>query len=212
MFLQTRQPTMSPMWRTTKEVESEKHARMCTLLAIASVVVVLVLFLPVGCPAYDGGPRTSLASAMHSAVASGSICHASTHFDGDNEALKKYLEENDCTVIVFAHWCGHCKNLLNTVDGIRKSMKHDERTNLVTVDSDQHKEIVQELGIQGFPATFDNKKGPEPPTPVPLNTQAVLTACAGPSFADHLPTPEDAPANKKEAAPAVQEGPSALNW
>lgn len=201
MFLQTsHQPTMmtAPMYRTTREIESEKHTRMCTVLAIASVVVVLILFMPIGCPAYDGGPRTSLASAMHSAVAPESVCHASTHFDGDDKALKKYLEENDCTVIVFAHWCGHCKNLLNTVDGIRKGMKPEERTNLVTVNSDNHPSIVQELGVQGFPATFTNKKGPSPPTPVPHNTSDVLMACAGPSFAEHLPTHEAPPKKKEE--------------
>lgn len=210
MFLHSRSPSMmAPIqWQTSKEINSEKHARMCTLLAIASIVVVLVLFLPVGCPAYDGGPRTSLASAMHSAVASGSICHASTHFDGDHEALKKHLEENDCTVIVMAHWCGHCQNLLSTVDDLRKKMAPSERTPLITVDSDKHKDIIADLNIQGFPATFANKKGPEKPTPIPLNTQAVLTACAGPTFAEHM---EDAP-TKKPPAQAEDSSPSTANW
>jgi thiol:disulfide interchange protein len=203
MFLNPRSATMTPIqWQTSKEIESEKHARMCTLLAIASVVVVLVLFLPVGCPAYDGGPRTSLASAMHSAVASGSMAHASTNFDGDSEALKKYLEENDCTVIVFAHWCGHCKNLLNMVHDLRSKMPADELKCLITVDADKHPEFVQDNHVKGFPATFTNQKGSGQLTPVALNTQDVLMNCTGSTFASYMETP---PAKKAE-------GPQALNW
>ena len=133
--------------------------------------------LPVGCPAYDGGLRTSLASAMHSAVAPGSMAHASTNFDGDKEALKKYLEENDCTVIVFAHWCGHCKNLLSMVHDLRSKMPADELKPLITVDADKHPDFVQDNHVKGFPATFTNQKGSGQLTPVALNTQDVLMNC-----------------------------------
>lgn len=62
----------------------------------------------------------------------------------------------------FAPWCGHCKNLAPVYEELAQLFAHaEDKVTIGKVDADEHRELGQKYGVQGFPTLkwFDGKNG-----------------------------------------------------
>ncbi|CAO3620073.1 unnamed protein product [Cunninghamella blakesleeana] len=52
----------------------------------------------------------------------------------------------------YAPWCGHCKNLAPTYAELGDAFAHaDDQVIIAKVDADEHRDLGQQFGVQGFP-------------------------------------------------------------
>lgn len=58
-------------------------------------------------------------------------------------------KENGEFVLFYAHWCGHCKNLMPDFDKMMQNYKGNIR--IVKIDSDKNPELINSHKVKGFP-------------------------------------------------------------
>lgn len=52
-------------------------------------------------------------------------------------------------ILAYADWCGHCKNFKPTWNEFRR--KYENVLDIREIEESSNKEIMQELGVRGFP-------------------------------------------------------------
>lgn len=67
--------------------------------------------------------------------------------------IEKYLDTNEVTQILFftAKWCGACKQLKRTLNGIPESYKNSNDTNIYEVDVDENFKLSEQFNIRNLP-------------------------------------------------------------
>ena len=144
-------------YESRRERESAKNTQLCTMIAVVSLVVLIFTTMPLGCAQYPGGPRTSLVTAMKATVTGpAKVAHAP---DMTEKQVEEHMKKNDCTIMVYADWCGHCTNLAELLSALRNATPKEKRTQLITVNEKNARNFVSKHGIKGFPACLKVKNG-----------------------------------------------------
>jgi protein disulfide-isomerase-like protein len=85
---------------------------------------------------------------------------------GNNNDPKKIMSsDKPCIIFFYAPWCGHCKNAKPEFEKLMKMAKGKA----YMIDCDDHKDIAQKYGIQGFPTIRYYPKGPKNGNPREYN-------------------------------------------
>lgn len=197
-----------------------RNTQLCTILAVAAVVVVVLTMMPLGCPQYAGGPRQSLLTAMH-ATAVGSEAKVShcTELHSEKQ-VEDHIAKHDCTIMVYADWCSHCTSLADLLSELRKMTPAQQRAPLVTVNGDKIPKLCKKWGIQGYPTCLEAKQGHV--KQLPHDQRVLLNACVGKTGEQMLENlqkkkgkvaPEDSATPPARApAPAAAAESEALQW
>jgi len=75
-------------------------------------------------------------------------------FSGGKKKDRDYFSSTQSDkefILFFAHWCGHCKNLMPIWDEFAKNFDGYKGVKIVKINSDENSEIVGKHRIAGFP-------------------------------------------------------------
>lgn len=212
------------IFQSRRERDSARNSQICTIIAVVSVCILIFTFAPFGCPQYAGGPRTSLASAMANHIApegtAPSHVEGAPNFDGEDDEPKiaaLLQSEEEVTVIVYAPWCGHCKNFMKTVDELRKKLPAHKRKRVITVNGDnaQNRKLMAEYKIEAFPTVL--KKTGDSIRKLPHQQNVMIDETCGEGIATPAAPPAAAASDEKppeRAKPSSPESasPNSVNW
>lgn len=160
-------------YESRRERESAKNTQLCTMIAVISLVVLVFTTMPLGCSQYPGGPRTSLVTAMKATMTGpAKVAHAP---DMTEKQVEEHMKKNDCTIMVYADWCGHCTNLAELLSALRSATPKEKRTQLITVNEKNAKNFVAKHGIKGFPACLKVSNGKA--SAVPHTQEDIIHHC-----------------------------------
>lgn len=103
-----------------------------------------------------------LTNILTAALAAISTATASAVIDLKPDNFDSLILESGKPALVefFAPWCGHCKNLAPVYEELATGFESSKDKVIVAkVDADEHKELGQRFGVQGFPTLkwFDGK-------------------------------------------------------
>jgi len=73
------------------------------------------------------------------------------------EHVRTLSHDKPCIIVIYANWCGHCKNLKPHWNKMAQSPTHG--AHVVAVDSDEQPEVAKQLGAQGYPTILGMKNG-----------------------------------------------------
>ena len=175
---------VKPLEYGYQQRNKEQEMMNCVMIGIVAIVVVYLL-TSTSEPRGSGYPRyrnpvSAMITAMGNVVSGSGSSHpvnercASNHFPNvppgmalliddkekseENEKyLREFLEtpEKKAVIVVFAHWCPHCKNLINSLPEMDESFKNSS-TELLLVNS----EAVPDTIFQGANAVIPVKHYP----------------------------------------------------
>jgi protein disulfide-isomerase-like protein len=96
----------------------------------------------------------------------------------DDKLTKSVLQSSKpVTVLFYAKWCGHCKDLHPDWNKAAKQANADEKRMLrvnVGDDTPEHKQLMKEYNIKGFPTIIIFKDGIPTEYNGPRNVEALL--------------------------------------
>ena len=81
--------------------------------------------------------------------------HMMGHVPKNAQEVRDMSHQKPCMIVVYANWCGHCKNLKPEWN----SMVENSRAHVVAVDSDKQPDVATQLGAQGYPTILGMKNG-----------------------------------------------------
>jgi thiol-disulfide isomerase/thioredoxin len=85
-----------------------------------------------------------------------------TQFDLTGGKIKKKSkgkETKPCFIVVYAPWCPHCTGIVDDMDKLAKGFKnYGIDVNAINSDNPDNKELVEDLGVNGFPSFFWSDK------------------------------------------------------
>lgn len=75
--------------------------------------------------------------------------------DGQKDLMRPDILGNLGLLKVYAPWCGHCKNMKDTMKQIAHNL-NDVNYNVMAINSenDNNKELIEKLSVRGFPSLF----------------------------------------------------------
>ena len=81
--------------------------------------------------------------------------------DSDSKTIKNRILQSDKPVLVdfFAHWCGPCKSMDQTIKEL--ATNYESKIEVLKVDIDQHSDLAKSYSIQSIPTLVFFKNGQE---------------------------------------------------
>lgn len=89
------------------------------------------------------------------------------------EIKEKFLNKENFALDFFATWCGPCKVLMGNLNALEKS-ENELSMPIFTLDIDQDRDFIMELGIRSVPTLKVYKKGEEVFSNVGVMSQSQL--------------------------------------
>jgi thiol-disulfide isomerase/thioredoxin len=80
---------------------------------------------------------------------------ASTQSKGMTDKSEAPLISKDSVVVVYADWCGHCKNFKPDME---KAARQSSKVVLLNSDTPEGKKFMKENNVNGFPSVVQNGK------------------------------------------------------
>lgn len=71
--------------------------------------------------------------------------------DSVSKFTVKGFEGKRGLVVMYAEWCGHCKNMVTDYKSIASKAKVNSKRYCAAVNCVQEKELAENLGVKGFP-------------------------------------------------------------
>jgi thiol:disulfide interchange protein len=99
---------------------------------------------------------------------------ASTQTKGTTDKSEAPAVPKDSVVVVYADWCGHCKNFKPEMI---KAAEHSKKVVLLNSDTPEGKKFMKENNVTGFPSVVQNGKTLN----IPRTADALVAAAEGKS-------------------------------
>ncbi|KAI8325553.1 disulfide isomerase [Martensiomyces pterosporus] len=98
--------------------------------------------------------------AAVAAIASVALASSGAVVDLTPKNFKKVVDGSKNVLVKFyAPWCGHCKNMAEDYETLAGGYSHDSNVVIAEVNADEHRDLGDAYGVQGFPTLKFFPKG-----------------------------------------------------